>query len=106
MLFPRAHVLVLVPLGFFITTMRIPALLVLGLWFVMQFLYSAMTTGQSGGVAYWAHIGGFVAGAILIIPFRNKEFPLFSGPQRQVRRGQRQANVRSQKSRPSKGPWG
>lgn len=106
MLFPRAHVLVLVPLGFFITTMRIPALLVLGLWFVMQFLYSAMTTGQSGGVAYWAHIGGFVAGAILIIPFRSKEFPLFSGPQRQVRRRQRQAHARSQKSRSSKGPWG
>ncbi len=95
MLFPRARVLVLVPLGFFMHTLRVPALFVLGIWFVMQFLYSAMTTGQPGGVAYWAHIGGFVAGAILIIPFRSSEFPLFSGPQQHVHRHQRQGKGRS-----------
>ena len=40
-----------------------------------------MTAGQQGGVAYWAHIGGFLAGMVLILPFRRKGFPLFAGPQ-------------------------
>jgi membrane associated rhomboid family serine protease len=66
-LFPRAHVLVLVPLGFFTQVMRLPALLVLGFWFVLQFLQGGlMAPGEEGGVAYLAHIGGFVAGIVLI----------------------------------------
>jgi membrane associated rhomboid family serine protease len=66
-LFPRAHVLVLVPLGFFTQIMRLPAMLVLGFWFVLQFLQGGlMAPGEEGGVAYWAHIGGFVAGIVLI----------------------------------------
>ncbi|MGH6959363.1 MAG: rhomboid family intramembrane serine protease, partial [Dongiaceae bacterium] len=66
-LFPRAHVLVLVPLGFFTQVMRLPALLVLGFWFVLQFIEGGlMAPGEGGGVAYWAHIGGFVAGIALI----------------------------------------
>ncbi len=81
LLYPQARVLVLVPLGFFFYTLRIRALYVLGFWFVLQFLQSAMTAGQQGGVAYWAHIGGFVAGMVLILPFRRKGFPLFAGPQ-------------------------
>jgi len=88
MLFPRAHVLVLIPLGFFITTLRVPAVIVLGLWFVLQFVNSAMTVGEAGGVAYWAHIGGFAAGAILIVPFRNKAFPLFGGQRHRTRASQ------------------
>jgi membrane associated rhomboid family serine protease len=80
MLFPRAHVLVLVPIGFFLTTLRVPAVVVLGLWFVLQFLQSGMTAGEGGGVAYWAHIGGFAAGAVLVVPFRYKHVPLFGGP--------------------------
>jgi membrane associated rhomboid family serine protease len=104
MLFPRAHVIVLVPLGFFMYTFRVPALLVLGIWFAMQFLYSSMTAGQTGGVAYWAHIGGFVAGAVLIVPFRSKEFPLFSGPRRRVHRRQQQHKRRRRRS--WREPWG
>jgi membrane associated rhomboid family serine protease len=98
MLFPRAHVLVLIPLGFFLTTVRVPALVVLGLWFVLQFVQSALSAGQPGGVAYWAHIGGFVAGVVLIVPFRDKRFPLFGGPspRRPGRRG----------PRARRGPWG
>jgi membrane associated rhomboid family serine protease len=66
-LFPRAHVLVLVPLGFFTQLMRLPALLVLGFWFVLQlFQGGLMAPGEEGGVAYLAHIGGFVAGIVLI----------------------------------------
>ncbi len=80
LLYPRARVLVLVPLGFFFYTLRIPAMIVLGLWFGLQFVNSALSAGQVGGIAYWAHIGGFVAGMVLILPFRRKGFPLFAGP--------------------------
>jgi len=66
-LFPRAHVLVLVPFGFFTQLLRLPALLVLGFWFVLQlFQGGLMAPGKEGGVAYLAHVGGFVAGIILI----------------------------------------
>ena len=67
--FPRAQILTLIPLFFFITTVRIPALFFLGFWFVQQAFYgiaslnSPMSVG--GGVAYWAHAGGFVFGLIL-----------------------------------------
>jgi len=72
-LFPRAHVLVLVPLGFFTQVMRLPALLVLGFWFVLQFIQGGlMAPGEEGGVAYWAHIGGFVAGIALIFLLRRR----------------------------------
>ncbi|MEO1620568.1 MAG: rhomboid family intramembrane serine protease [Cyanobacteria bacterium J06632_3] len=68
--FPRAKILTLVPLFIFVTTFRIPAIFFLGWWFVQQAFYSAMSLGAtadmgSGGVAYWAHAGGFVFGAIL-----------------------------------------
>jgi membrane associated rhomboid family serine protease len=68
--FPRAKILTLVPLFIFITTFRIPAIFFLGWWFVQQAFYSAASLGAtadmgSGGVAYWAHAGGFVFGAIL-----------------------------------------
>ena len=67
-LFPRARVLSIVPLFFYITTVRLPAAVVLGIWFASQFLIG---TGQQagGGVAGMAHVGGFVAGAILIFLF-------------------------------------
>ena len=82
-LYPRAHVLVLVPLGFFSQIMRLPALLVLGFWFVLQFLQGGLAApGGEGGVAYWAHIGGFVAGIVLIVLF-----PRRSGPGRRASRG-------------------
>jgi len=67
--FPRARVLTLVPLGFFIRLMELPAWVFLGVWFVFQFFNGALTTaathGQAAGVAFWAHVGGFVAGIAL-----------------------------------------
>ena len=68
--FPRAKILTLVPLFIFITTFRIPAIFFLGWWFVQQALYSVASLGAevdmgSGGVAYWAHAGGFVFGVVL-----------------------------------------
>ncbi len=77
LLYPKARVLVLVFLGFFVTTVRIPAMYVLGFWFVLQFFNAAVTDPGQGGVAWWAHVGGFVAGAALILVFRDKRVPLF-----------------------------
>ncbi len=79
LLHPRARVLVLVPLGFFSQVLRIPAFVVLGLWFLMQFLLGAATPTREGGVAYGAHIGGFLAGLVLVVLFKRRSQPLFDG---------------------------
>ncbi len=66
LLFPRAKVVTLVPIFFFIQIVEIPALLFLGLWFLIQFLSGSMSLGSgasAAGVAWWAHIGGFAVGA-------------------------------------------
>jgi membrane associated rhomboid family serine protease len=61
-------------LGFFITRIAVPAFLMLGYWFLIQILGGLPTIGDDkGGVAFWAHAGGFVAGAILIMVFRDPE---------------------------------
>ncbi|MFP3869585.1 MAG: rhomboid family intramembrane serine protease [Syntrophobacteria bacterium] len=66
-LFPRAPVHLLVFLGFFITRVVVPAFFMLGYWFLLQVLGGVLSTGvASGGTAFWAHIGGFVAGIILV----------------------------------------
>lgn len=67
-LFPRARVQTLVFLGYFARMAQLPALLVLGFWFVLQLLSGLMAFGvaQMGGVAWFAHIGGFVAGLLLV----------------------------------------
>jgi membrane associated rhomboid family serine protease len=75
LLHPRAHVLVLVPLGFFSQIARLPALLVLGLWFVLQ-LVSELGAPEGAGVAFRAHIGGFVAGMLLIPVFKRRRVRL------------------------------
>lgn len=70
--FPKAQVLTLIPIGFFITTIRIPAVFFLGFWFVQQAFYGIASLQapanigmEGGGIAYWAHAGGFAFGAIL-----------------------------------------
>jgi rhomboid family protein len=66
-LYPKAKVLVLVPLVVYITTLRVPAIVVLGLWFAGQLLSSLVAApGSGGGVAFAAHVGGFVAGLMTI----------------------------------------
>jgi len=82
---PNARVLVLIPFGFFSQLIKIKALYVLGFWFVLQFINSAMMSSQGGGVAYAAHIGGFVSGVVLILFFNKK-----------IKR----------KNKITKGPWG
>jgi membrane associated rhomboid family serine protease len=76
---PNAKVLVLIPFGFFSQLIKIRALYVLGFWFILQFISSG------GGVAYAAHIGGFISGIILILFFNKKTLS---------------------KSKIIKGPWG
>ena len=76
LLYPHARVLVAIPLGFFLHTMRIPAGLVLILWFGLQLLSSAMAEPGKGGVAFGAHIGGFVAGMLLIPLFKQRQVRL------------------------------
>jgi membrane associated rhomboid family serine protease len=66
--YPKAKILTLLPLGIIFTTVRIPAVYFLGFWFLQQAISSVASLGMSGassGVAYWAHAGGFVFGAIL-----------------------------------------
>ena len=70
--YPNARVHVLIPIGFFLISQKIKALYVLGFWFVLQFINSSMMSSEGGGVAYAAHIGGFVSGMILILFFNKK----------------------------------
>jgi membrane associated rhomboid family serine protease len=72
-LYPRVRVHMLVILGIFITRIVVPAYLMLGYWFLLQLIGGGLTSGEGGGVAFWAHAGGFVAGAILINLFRDAE---------------------------------
>ena len=74
MLYPRVHVHLFVFLGFIITTVAVPAVFMLGYWFLLQLVGGFGSIGaRGGGVAFWAHVGGFVAGAALV--------PLFKVPE-------------------------
>ena len=65
-LYPRANVLVVLPLIIVFYTARVPAFVVLGLWFAGQLLSSLAAEPGAGGIAFGAHVGGFIAGALLI----------------------------------------
>ncbi|MCR4347882.1 MAG: rhomboid family intramembrane serine protease [Sulfuricaulis sp.] len=80
LLFPRAHVLVLIPLGVYMRTMRLPAMVVLGFWFVLQLVNSVLADPGKGGVAFGAHIGGFIAGMVLLPLFKYRHVRLFAPP--------------------------
>jgi membrane associated rhomboid family serine protease len=79
--YPFARVLTLVPIFIFLQVIEIPALIVLGFWFVMQFLSGtaslAVAGGNAGGVAWWAHVGGFIIGMILVSLFPRKDRPRY-----------------------------
>ena len=74
-LFPRVRVFTMVPLGFYATSIALPAWAMLVYWMVLQLVSQAASslTAQQGGVAYWAHIGGFVAGVVLIKLFERRD---------------------------------
>lgn len=71
MLYPKSRILTLIPIFFFFQVVEIPAVFFLGIWFIFQFLSAA---GGQGGIAWWAHIGGFIFGIISL-----QVFLLFNG---------------------------
>jgi membrane associated rhomboid family serine protease len=74
-LYPRVRVYTLVPLGFFITSMALPAWVMLGYWFFIQFVSGLVSVGgEGGGVAFWAHVGGFVVGVALVKLFSRPDY--------------------------------
>ncbi|HEX5501967.1 MAG TPA: rhomboid family intramembrane serine protease, partial [Thermomicrobiales bacterium] len=77
-MFPRARIRTLVILIFFITIVYLPAILVIGIWFLLQLSSGVGSLGvhtqQTGGVAVWAHVGGLVAGALLAFLFRRRSY--------------------------------
>ena len=75
LLYPRARVVTLIFIVIFFTIIELPALVVLGIWFLLQALYGVSEVAQpvgEGGVAYFAHIGGFLFGLLLIKLFANR----------------------------------
>jgi membrane associated rhomboid family serine protease len=76
-LYPKSRIVTLVPLFFFFQIIEVPAIFFLGIWFVMQFLSGVgsivTATAGGGGVAFWAHVAGFVAGLSGVIVFRRPE---------------------------------
>jgi membrane associated rhomboid family serine protease len=75
-LFPRAMINVFIPLLLFFTV-SVPAVVLIGLWFIMQLVSGAATigvaVGAEGGVAWWAHVGGFASGFLTVWVFRRRE---------------------------------
>jgi len=74
-LFPSARVLTLVPIFFFLQLIELPAMLVLGFWFVLQAFQGVGSLGADTGVAWFAHIGGFVFGALVALFYRRRVTP-------------------------------
>jgi membrane associated rhomboid family serine protease len=70
-MYPHARIDVLFVFGFFVRVIPISALMMLGYWFLIQ-LVSGSLSRLDAGVAFWAHVGGFAAGALLALPFRNR----------------------------------
>ncbi|MCL6472625.1 MAG: rhomboid family intramembrane serine protease [Firmicutes bacterium] len=78
-LFPSARILTVVPIIFFFELVRLPAIIVIGFWFLLQILSAFLSTPGGGGVAYFAHIGGFIVGFLLTLLWpgrrrRNRQF--------------------------------
>lgn len=100
-LHPKAQILTLA-FRFFI---HIPAFIMLGIWIALQVVNVSMAGGSEsggGGVAWWAHIGGLIAGCILIAPMRHKSVPLFDG----VRTNTDQREPEQKPKDEPRGPWG
>jgi membrane associated rhomboid family serine protease len=79
-LYPQSRVMTIIPLGFFMRMTLVPAFIVLGLWFVLQLFSGVLSLGSAdvGGVAFWAHIGGFVTGVVLGKLFAGRRKPEYA----------------------------
>ena len=69
LLYPRSRILTLIPIIIIPYFVELPAFIFLGLWFLLQFISAAGTSGQAGGIAWWAHIGGFLFGMLFLKVF-------------------------------------
>ncbi len=76
MLYPYAKVLTIIPIFFFLRLVAVPAVFLLGFWFVLQVISGTSATSGAGGVAWFAHIGGFIAGLVLVFLFRRRGVPV------------------------------
>ena len=94
-LHPRATVRTLIFLGIIFWIVRVPAVYLLGFWFLLQFLTAAGSTAGDGGVAVWAHIGGFIVGVILVLAMRKRGVDVWQD-----------ARSRAFHVEPRRGPWG
>jgi membrane associated rhomboid family serine protease len=96
LLHPGATVRVFIFLSIFFTVAHVPALIVLGIWFLMQLLSGLATpTASEGGVAFWAHVGGFGAGLVLIMLFKRRWVEVLEKPRTSAFHIERR-----------RGPWG
>jgi membrane associated rhomboid family serine protease len=95
LLHPHATVRTVIFLGIFATMMHLPALIVLGLWFLLQLASAAFSNSGEAGVAFWAHVGGFVAGMALVPLFKKRDVALFQP-----------ARYRAFQIERRRGPWG
>ena len=81
-LYPKSRIVTIIPLGFYMRMAMVPAIIVLGLWFILQLFSGVMSAGgpDVGGVAFWAHIGGFVAGVLMALPLASRRKPATTIP--------------------------
>lgn len=99
-LFPRARVVTLIPIFIFIQWAEIPAVVFIALWFALQIFSGVGVLAQGGGagVAYWAHIGGFVAGLVLVMLLRKPRLP-------DPNEGWRVVRLPRDREPPPRAPW-
>ena len=99
LLYPRGRVRVLfIPFPIILLrTFYVPAIIVLGLWFAIQVFSGLMSPVEEAGVAFWAHVGGFVAGMVLVPFFKRRDVPLFH---------KAQPKVFDARASGRRGPWG
>lgn len=117
LLHPRANVVVFVWIFVFIRLITVPAVILLGLWFALELLSALSADTDTPGVAFWAHVGGFITGLLLVLLFRRREVAMLQPARtssfsiarpRDARKrfgiGPRSAGDRN--GSPPRGPWG
>ncbi|HEX3430157.1 MAG TPA: rhomboid family intramembrane serine protease [Rhizomicrobium sp.] len=82
LLFPRARVTVILPLGIIFYPLALSAFWVVSFWFLLQLVSASFSNPQQPGVAWWAHVGGFAIGLLLTPVFKSRAFPMFGRPRR------------------------
>jgi membrane associated rhomboid family serine protease len=114
-LYPRGNVVVLFWFFIFIRLITVPAVIMLGLWFLLQLFSATSARVGGGGVAFWAHVGGFIAGIVLVWFFRRGGVAVFQAPQtssfrlahpRDARGDWRRSFSDEGRGTRRRGPWG